>query len=290
MFKRAIIIGLMLVVLVWMEAAVGYAASPPPQDEGWEYVVQTDDWLSKLAEKYLGDPHLWPRIVATTNARAAVDSRLALILDSNLIYPGQIIYIPAVPTAQISPVYVAPPVEPPARPVVEPLVGPAVHVDRLDVLCEDQHPTVRAFCFEIPIARIHYDPHKDTESFSCASRSGLVSVPYSTDPVNVLIPNDGDFDLDGIVAAFKVTPARTSLIPRWPGSRFDFQAEYAQRFNLPVGEQWEIPLSKAFELIKAGELIWTGRHGEPGKAGLFQINPPVRCDPQADFEIVIGPF
>jgi hypothetical protein len=115
-------------------------------------------------------------------------------------------------------------------------------------------------------------------------------VPYNLNPVNVLIPNDGDFDLRGIVAAFKVTPARTTLIPRWPGSKFDFPADYAQRYRLPVGEQLEIPLSKAFELIRAGELIWTGRHGEPGKAGLFQTNPPIRCDPQADFEIVIGPF
>ncbi|HXV97076.1 MAG TPA: hypothetical protein VEC93_01540, partial [Anaerolineae bacterium] len=49
-------------------------------------------------------------------------------------------------------------------------------------------------------------------------------------------------------------------------------------------------LAKAFELVKAGELIWTGEHGVPGKAGLFQTNPILRCDPQADFEIEIGPF
>ena len=88
----------------------------------------------------------------------------------------------------------------------------------------------------------------------------------------------------------KVTPAQSLLIPRWPGSKFDFSAEYAQQFKLPAGEQLEIPLTKAFELIKAGELTWTGQHGEPGKAGLFQKDPPLTCDPQADFEIVIGPL
>ena len=106
MWKRAIIVGFIAVVLAAMPAAVANAAGPPPQDEGWEYVVQSDDWLSKLAEKYLGDSHLWPRIVAVTNARAAVDPRLALIHDSNLIYPGQIIFIPGQTSAVPSPVTV----------------------------------------------------------------------------------------------------------------------------------------------------------------------------------------
>jgi LysM repeat protein len=290
MCKRAIIAAFVVVVLALMPGAMAYAAGPSPQTEGWEYVVQADDWLSKLAEKYLGDAHLWPRIVAITNAGAAVDPRLALIHDSNVIYPGQIILIPASSTVPVSPVYVPPAPKPAVKPVVEPVVKSTVHVDRLDVLCQEQHPAVRAFCFEIPIARIHYNPHEESESFSCASRSGLADVPYSLNPVNVLVPNDGDFDLRGVVAAFKVTPSRTTLIPRWPGSKFDFPVDFAQKYNLPAGEQLEIPLSKAFELLKAGELIWTGRHGEPGKAGLFQTNPPLRCDPQADFEIVIGPL
>ena len=108
--------------------------------------------------------------------------------------------------------------------------------------------------------------------------------------VTILVPNDGDFDLRGIVASIKVTQDRASLIPRWPGSKFDFSADYAEKFKLPVGEQLELPLAKAFELIKAGELIWTGQHGVPGKAGLFQTEPPLTCDPQADIKLVIGPF
>ena len=34
---------------------------------GEEYVVQSNDWLSKLAEKYLGDVSAYPQIVEATN-------------------------------------------------------------------------------------------------------------------------------------------------------------------------------------------------------------------------------
>ena len=79
MFKKALIIGMIVVVLGWMFTSVVQAASPPAQGEGREYVIQADDWLSKLAEKYLGDAPLWSWIVEATNARATVDPRLDYI-------------------------------------------------------------------------------------------------------------------------------------------------------------------------------------------------------------------
>jgi hypothetical protein len=271
MFKKALIIGMMVVVLGWVFGPVVQAAGPPGQEEGQEYVVQADDWLSKLAEKYLGNADLWPRIVEATNTRAA-DPRLAVIENPNFIYPGQIIFIPTV------------------SPTLPGGVEPGVAEGSLGILCQDQHPAVQAFCSEIPIARVHFDPYEEAEFFTCASRSGLGSVRLDPNAVTILVPNDGDFDLRGITASIKVTQDRASLIPRWPGSKFDFSVEYAEKFKLPVGEQLEIPLTRAFELIKANELIWTGQHGVPGKAGLFQTSPPLTCDPQVDFEIVIGPF
>ena len=271
MFKKVLIIGMIVGVLGWLFPFVVQAASPPRQGEGREYVVQADDSLSQLAEKYFGDANLWPRIVEATNTRAAADPRLAVIDNPNVIYPGQIIFIPTV------------------SPTLPGGVEPGGAGTSLGILCQDQHPAVQAFCSEIPIARIHFDPHEEAEFFTCASRSGLGSVQLDPNEVTLLVPNDGDFDLRGITASIKVTQDRASLIPRWPGSRFDFSAEYAEKFGLPVGEQLELPLSKAFELVKAGELIWTGKHGAPGKAGLFQTDPPLTCDPQADFEIVIGP-
>lgn len=269
MLKRTLIIGIIVVGLGWAFTSIVYAASPPGQADGREYVVQADDWLSQLAEKYLGDGNLWPRIVEATNARAAIDPRLAVIENPNVIYPGQIVFIPTLPGG-----------------IIEPIGEGA----SLGVLCQDQHPAVQAFCSEIPIAQIHIDPVENQEFFTCASRSGLGNVQLDSNAITVLVPNDGDFDLRGIVVSIKMAPDKAILIPRWPGSKFDFSADYAEKFELPVGEQLEISLAKAFELIKAGEIIWTGEHGVPGKAGLFQTSPPLTCDPQADFEIVVGPL
>lgn len=272
MLKKALIMVMIVGVLGWLFTSAVQAASPPRQGEGREYVVQVDDSLSQLAEKYFGNANLWPLIVEATNTRAAADSRLAVIDNPNVIQPGQIIFIPTI------------------GPTLPEGVEPGETGTGLGILCQDQHPAVQEFCSEIPIARIHFDPEEEAEFFTCASRSGLGSVQLDPNEVIVLVPNDGDFDLRGITASIKVTQDRASLIPRWSGSKFDFSAEYAEKFGLPAGEQFEIPLAKAFELVKAGELIWTGQHGVPGKAGLFQINPPLTCDPQADFEIVTGPF
>ena len=273
MSKQLKILG-MVVVLVWTFTSVANAAGPSQQaGEGQEYVVQADDWLSDLAEKYLGDGNQWNLIVEATNTKAAGDSRLTVIEDPNLIYPGQVIFIPS------------------ESPSSSANTEPGVEATNIAALCTNQHPAVQAFCAETPIAQVHFDPHEEAEFFTCASRTGLENVQIDpTNEVTILVPNDGDFDLDGIVAAVKVTENGAVLIPRWPGSKFDFSTEFAEQYDLPAGEQLELPLAKAFELIKAGELIWTGKHGEPGKAGLFQTNPPLRCDPQADFEIEIGPF
>ena len=49
------------------------AATPAPARTamgGQVYIVQSDDWLSKIALKFYGDMTLFPRIVAATNARA----------------------------------------------------------------------------------------------------------------------------------------------------------------------------------------------------------------------------
>jgi hypothetical protein len=286
MAKKMLIIGLVVLVLGGTLTSAVMAASPPEQVQGLEYAIQADDWLSKLATKYLGDSRHWTHIVQATNARAAVDPRLTIIYNPNLIYPGQIIFIPYTTPTQASP----PPVPATHVPAVtiQPVQPPAA--PGLAQLCHDSHPVVRAFCQEIPIARIHCDQVDEEQCFSCASRSGLAYAQFDPNGPTILVPNDGDFDLRGVVVAVKVTPEKSVVIPRWPGSRFEFPADYTQKYDLPAGEELEIPLAKAFELIKEGELTWTGVHGEPGKAGLYQIDPPLTCDPQADFEIVIGPF
>ena len=270
---KQLIMAMLVVVLVGGFTSTVQAASPPLQGEGQEYVVQSDDWLSKLAEKYLGDATSWNQIVEATNARAGENSAVIAIDNPDVIYPGQVIFIPAGNSTRPDSV----------EPLAEEL--------NLAAVCNEQDPAVQAFCSEIPIAQIHFDPNEEAEFFTCASRAGLSKVQLDSEAeTTILIPNDGDFDLRGITSAIKVTQDEAILIPRWPGSKFDFSEEFAEEFNLPVGEQLQIPLATALELVRAGELMWTGEHGEPGKAGLFQTNPPLRCDSQADFEIEIGPF
>jgi hypothetical protein len=70
-------------------------ATPPNQDVSGEiYIVQTDDWLSKIAEKFYGDVLAYPAIVAATNAKAAEDDRFAFIGNPDLIEVGQGLWIP----------------------------------------------------------------------------------------------------------------------------------------------------------------------------------------------------
>ncbi len=65
------------------------------QPQGLAYVVKEGDWLSKLAQQYLGSTSRYAEIRRATNAKAALDPSFATIEDDNLIYPGEKIWIPA---------------------------------------------------------------------------------------------------------------------------------------------------------------------------------------------------
>jgi Cu-Zn family superoxide dismutase len=71
-------------------------AAPPAQTEGegQEYVVQADDLLSKIADKFYGDLFAYPAIVEATNAKAAEDSTFAMIDNPDVIEIGQKLWIP----------------------------------------------------------------------------------------------------------------------------------------------------------------------------------------------------
>jgi iron(III) transport system substrate-binding protein len=75
-------------------AGVATAANPLQQGGGQEYIVQADDWLSKLAEKSYGDVLAWPVIWRATNAKAAEDASFAEITNPNVIEVGQKLWIP----------------------------------------------------------------------------------------------------------------------------------------------------------------------------------------------------
>jgi len=84
---------LSLLLMTWTVGLAG-AASPLPQDEGTVYTVQAADWLSKLAEKYFGDPGAWPAIWLATNAKAAEDDTFDAIPNPDLLTVGQTLWIP----------------------------------------------------------------------------------------------------------------------------------------------------------------------------------------------------
>jgi transforming growth factor-beta-induced protein len=60
-----------------------------------DYTVQADDWLSKIAEKSLGDVLAYPQIVDATNAAAAESSKYGMIDNPDVIEVGQVVCIPS---------------------------------------------------------------------------------------------------------------------------------------------------------------------------------------------------
>ena len=85
-FIRVLLIALILVVPATSGAA--------PLLQGQDYTVQADDWLSKLADKFLGDVLAFTAITHYTNQMNAEDDSYAKITNSDVIEVGAKIYIP----------------------------------------------------------------------------------------------------------------------------------------------------------------------------------------------------
>lgn len=60
------------------------------------YFVQAGDWLSTIAEKYLGDVSAYPALLEATNNAAKTDPSFTVIDDANKIEVGQKLCIPAI--------------------------------------------------------------------------------------------------------------------------------------------------------------------------------------------------
>ncbi len=90
---------LLLLLLLTLGTGVATAAGPVFQTGGEEYVVQADDWLSKLAEKSYGDVLAWSIIWEATNAKSTEDDSFSFIENPNLIEVGQKLWIPDAETA-----------------------------------------------------------------------------------------------------------------------------------------------------------------------------------------------
>jgi peptide/nickel transport system substrate-binding protein len=109
-------LNLLLVVMMLAVLVPTTLAAPPAQEGGQDYVVVADDWLSKLADKYLGNPMAYPAIVEYTNQKNAKDASYAAITNPDLIEVGWKVYIPSAAEAEA---YAGPP----AAEAVEPVEG-----------------------------------------------------------------------------------------------------------------------------------------------------------------------
>jgi raffinose/stachyose/melibiose transport system substrate-binding protein len=89
------LLSLVLAISMLLVLVPAVAATPPAQAKGQDYVVVKDDWLSKLADKYLGNQLSYPAIVALTNEKAAMDSSYAKIDNPDRIEVGWKLYIPS---------------------------------------------------------------------------------------------------------------------------------------------------------------------------------------------------
>ena len=90
----------LLVIVSMLVVFVPVVTAAPPAQAGQDYVVVKDDWLSKLAEKYLGNVLSYPAIQAATNEKAVADSSYHSIANANVIEVGWKIYIPSAEEAK----------------------------------------------------------------------------------------------------------------------------------------------------------------------------------------------
>ena len=115
MKKRTISLVLAVALLLTLGLSV---ASAGPLSQGEAYTIVAGDSLSKIAEKYLGDPAAWPAIMAATNAKHIEDPTFARIENADLVFPGQKVWVPTKGEAEADGLWcyapdVITPIEPP---------------------------------------------------------------------------------------------------------------------------------------------------------------------------------
>lgn len=100
LYKQLSKITIIIAITLTLAIEPIYAQAP----EGQEHTVQPGEWLSQIAEQFLGDTNRYTDIVEATNAKAAEDSTFALITDPNVIEIGQKLWIPVSDATVTTPV------------------------------------------------------------------------------------------------------------------------------------------------------------------------------------------
>ena len=89
-----------LIMIVALLAVFVPVVSAAPPAQGQEYIVTAGDWLSKIADKYLGNPLAWPAVMSATNQKNLEDSTFAKITNADLIEPGWKLWVPSTEEAE----------------------------------------------------------------------------------------------------------------------------------------------------------------------------------------------
>ncbi len=125
---KSLLWSLLLVNLLLPAPAPVAAQTTPPDTCAEVYTVQASDWLSKIADKFLGNVQAYPAIVAATNEFHEQDSSFARITNPNVIETGWKICIPVKQTAEK---LLTTPEVPPV-PVETEIIAPGVELYTLD--------------------------------------------------------------------------------------------------------------------------------------------------------------
>lgn len=101
MLKRVLFLTVVMAMLLASMPLAASAAPPEPVACEQDYTVALADWLSKLADLFYGDVLAYPAIVLATNMKAAEDSTYAVLVDPDLIEPGQKLCVPSAADAEV---------------------------------------------------------------------------------------------------------------------------------------------------------------------------------------------
>ncbi|MEW5961886.1 MAG: ABC transporter substrate-binding protein, partial [Chloroflexota bacterium] len=102
MTKKRVSIIMIALLLVSVLSTAGVMPAQAQTDCADTYTVQADDWLSKVAERFLGNVLAYPAIVDATNAAANADDSFTAIRNADLIDVGQKLCIPSAAAAETS--------------------------------------------------------------------------------------------------------------------------------------------------------------------------------------------
>ena len=86
---------LMPVAFIWLLSTLTFA-----QSTNSSYVIQSNDWLSKISKTVYGDAALYTKIINGTNEKAASDNSFQKINSAGKVIVGQKIWIPGTATSQ----------------------------------------------------------------------------------------------------------------------------------------------------------------------------------------------